>query len=111
MAAIDTDCKSALLILYSPSTDEIHKGVLRFHFEGQQSNLEHKHVHVHRKKMLTGGQTATYCLRRTQIDEVIVHFLHWIKYRTNNMMADGLTVPEFTYFFFLLFFLGFKTCW
>lgn len=47
---MDTYSKSALLIFHSPSTYEIHKGVLGLYFEGQQSNLEHKHIHVHRKK-------------------------------------------------------------
>lgn len=73
MAAIDTDCKSASLIIDLPSTDEIHKGVLGLHFEGQQSNLKHKHVHVHRKNV-NRGPDSHYSLKRTQIDEVIVLF-------------------------------------
>lgn len=49
------------LSFHSPSADEIHKGVLRLHFEGEQSYLANKNTHMpsHRRwrdEQNRGGQ-------------------------------------------------------
>lgn len=93
--------------MHSPSSDEIHKGMLGLHFEGQKSYLVHTYAHAHMHRCTRWQMERENCKQKARKQ---LFFEKETFDKTEQMLAGGLTVPELTYFFFLPFFLGFKTC-